>query len=58
MNMVFVYKLMAQQFFSKRNLQFLLYEVFDTELLTKYEYFQDHARETFDMVLDSAEQKL
>jgi alkylation response protein AidB-like acyl-CoA dehydrogenase len=47
---------MAQQFFSKRNLQFLLYEVFDTEQLTKYPYFQDHARETFDMVLDSAEQ--
>ena len=47
---------MATQFFSKRNLQFLLYEVFDTERLTKYEYFQDHAPETFDMVLDSAEQ--
>lgn len=47
---------MALQFFSKRNLQFLLYEVFDTERLTQYEYFQDHARETFDMVLDSAEQ--
>lgn len=47
---------MAIQFFSKRNLQFLLYEVFDAERLTKYEYFQDHARETFDMVLDSAEQ--
>ena len=47
---------MAQQFFSKRNLQFLLYEVFDTERLTQYEYFQDHAPETFDMVLDSAEQ--
>ncbi|MEA5459268.1 acyl-CoA dehydrogenase [Arcicella sp. LKC2W] len=47
---------MATQFFSKRNLQFLLYEVFDAESLTQYEYFQDHARETFDMVLDSAEQ--
>jgi alkylation response protein AidB-like acyl-CoA dehydrogenase len=47
---------MANQFFSKRNLQFLLYEVFDTERLTRYDYFQDHARETFDMVLDSAEQ--
>lgn len=47
---------MATQFFSKRNLQFLLYEVFDAESLTKYPYYQDHARETFDMVLDSAEQ--
>lgn len=47
---------MATQFFSKRNLQFLLYEVFNADSLTQYEYYQDHARETFDMVLDSAEQ--
>ena len=47
---------MATQFYSKRNLQFLLYEVFNTESLTQYPYYQDHARETFDMVLDSAEQ--
>lgn len=47
---------MATQFYSKRNLQFLLYEVFDVQSLTKYPYYQDHARETFDMVLDSAEQ--
>jgi butyryl-CoA dehydrogenase len=47
---------MAAQFFSKRNLQFLLYEVFNAESLTKYPYFQDHSQETFDMVLDSAEQ--
>lgn len=47
---------MATQFYSKRNLQFLLYEVFNAESLTQYNYYQDHARETFDMVLDSAEQ--
>lgn len=47
---------MAAQFYSKRNLQFLLYEVFDSESLTQYPYYQDHARETFDMILDSAEQ--
>ena len=47
---------MATQFYSKRNLQFLLYEVLDVQSLIKYPYFQDHARETFDMVLDSAEQ--
>ena len=47
---------MATQFYSKRNLQFLLYEVLDFQSLIKYPYFQDHARETFDMVLDSAEQ--
>lgn len=47
---------MATQFYSKRNLQFLLHEVLDVQSLTQYPYFQDHARETFDMVLDSAEQ--
>lgn len=47
---------MATQFYSKRNLQFLLYEVLDVQSLTEYSYFQDHARETFDMVLNSAEQ--
>ena len=47
---------MATQFYSKRNLQFLLYEVFDAQSLTSYPYYQDHARDTFDMVLDSAEQ--
>lgn len=47
---------MATQFYSKRNLQFLLYEVLEVQSLTKYPYFQDHSRETFDMILDSAEQ--
>jgi alkylation response protein AidB-like acyl-CoA dehydrogenase len=47
---------MATQFYSKRNFQFLLHEVLDIQSLTQYPYFQDHARETFDMVLDSAEQ--
>jgi alkylation response protein AidB-like acyl-CoA dehydrogenase len=47
---------MATQFYSKRNIQFLLHEVLDVQSLTQYPYFQDHARETFDMVLDSAEQ--
>lgn len=47
---------MAKQFFSKRDIQFLLYEVFNAEQLTSYGYFQDHNRETFDMVLDTAAQ--
>ena len=46
---------MATQFYSKRNLQFLLYEVLEVQSLTRYPYFKDHAHETFDMVLDSAE---
>ena len=45
---------MATKFVSERNLKFLLYEVFDVESLTQYEYFQDHNRKTFDMVLKAA----
>ncbi len=43
-------------FFSKRDLQFNLYELLDVEQLTRYTYFQDHDRESFDMILDAAEQ--
>ena len=42
-------------FYSKRDLQFQLFEVLDSESLTKYEYFQDHNRESFEMVLEAAE---
>jgi len=42
-------------FYSKRDLQFQLFEVLDSESLTKYEYFQDHNRDSFDMVLEAAE---
>lgn len=44
---------MATPYFSKRNLQFLLHEVFHAEDLTRYAYFDAHDRETFNMVLDS-----
>lgn len=43
-------------YFSKRDLQFNLYELLTVEQLTKYAYYQDHDRESFDMVLDAAEQ--
>ncbi|WP_298349757.1 acyl-CoA dehydrogenase [Runella sp.] len=43
-------------YFSKRDLQFNLYELLNVEQLTQYAYFQDHNRESFDMVLDAAEQ--
>jgi alkylation response protein AidB-like acyl-CoA dehydrogenase len=43
-------------YFSRRNLDFLLYEVFDAPELTTYPYFEAHDRETFSMVLDSATQ--
>jgi len=45
---------MAEKFVSERNLKFLLYEVFDVEGLTRYSYYQDHGREIFDMILDTA----
>ena len=45
---------MAQKFISMRNLKFLLYEVFDVESLTAYDYFKTHNRKMFDLVLDAA----
>jgi len=44
----------AKKFVSERNIKFLLYEVFDVESLTKYEYYQEHNRKMFDMVLKAA----
>lgn len=44
----------ATKFFSKRNLKFLLYEVLDVESLTRYEYYKDHNKKIFDMVLQAA----
>jgi len=45
---------MADRFISMRNLRFLLYENLDVCALTKYPYFADHGKETFDMVLETA----
>ena len=45
---------MPTKFISKRNLEFLLYEVLDTEQLIAYPYYADHNRKTFDMVMDAA----
>ncbi|MBI5249351.1 MAG: acyl-CoA dehydrogenase, partial [Desulfomonile tiedjei] len=45
---------MSDTFVSLRNIRFLLYEVHDVVSLTRYSRFQDHDRETFDMVLDTA----
>ncbi len=48
--------LMAGTLLSRRDLDFLLYEWLDVELLTKRERFAEHSRDTFDAVLDLAEQ--
>lgn len=45
---------MATKFISERNIRFLLYEVFDIESLTQYDYYKDHNRKVFDMVLKEA----
>lgn len=45
---------MAAKFVSERNLKFLLYEVFDAESLTGYDYFREHNRKAFDMVIKEA----
>ena len=41
---------------SRRDLDFLLHEWLDVESLTKRPRFAEHSRETFDAVLDLAEQ--
>jgi alkylation response protein AidB-like acyl-CoA dehydrogenase len=45
---------LTRKFINKRNIEFLLYEVFDVLNLTKYPYYQEHNREMFDMVLDTS----
>lgn len=44
---------MAQKFVSMRNLNFLLFEVMDAESLCALPYFEEHDRETFDLVLET-----
>jgi alkylation response protein AidB-like acyl-CoA dehydrogenase len=43
-------------FYSKRDLHFQLFENIDASSLTSFDYFKDHNRETFEMVLDAADQ--
>ena len=45
---------MTEKFFSEKNLKFLLYEVFDLESLTQYDYFRECDKKIFDMVLQAA----
>ncbi|MBI4965782.1 MAG: acyl-CoA dehydrogenase [Desulfomonile tiedjei] len=45
---------MSDKFVSLRNLRFLLYEVHDVVSLTRYHYFENHDREMFDLVLETA----
>lgn len=45
---------MARKFISKRNMEFLLYEVFNVEQLTVSSYYKDHNRKLFDLVITEA----
>jgi alkylation response protein AidB-like acyl-CoA dehydrogenase len=47
---------MAKYYHSRRNVNFLLYEVHDAEELSQLPYYADHNKETFDMTLDAATQ--
>lgn len=47
---------MAKNYFNKRNVDFLLYEVHEAETLTQHARYADHNKETFDMTIDAATQ--
>jgi len=44
------------KFYSQRNLDFLLHEVFDVNKLSEYPLFEDHNKETYDMILQACQQ--
>jgi alkylation response protein AidB-like acyl-CoA dehydrogenase len=45
---------MSDKYFSRRNMDFTLFEVLKVTDLTQYDYFNAHDRDTFGMVLDTA----
>ncbi|MGB1205426.1 MAG: acyl-CoA dehydrogenase [Chitinophagales bacterium] len=47
---------MAKKYYNQRDIDFLLYEVFDVEKLKQYPYFSDHDKDSFAMVLEAAAQ--
>src|SRR5574340_1226909 len=47
---------MTVEFMNRRNLNFVLYELLDAEQLTRHAYYAEHSRETFDAIIDVAEQ--
>lgn len=46
---------MSNELVNRRELEFQLYEVLDTEALLQRERFSDHNKETFDAILDTAD---
>ena len=47
---------MSDMLTDMRNLRFMLYDVLKTEEVTRYPFFADHSRETFELALDAAYQ--
>lgn len=47
---------MATTFHSRKNVNFLLYDVHNAEALTEFPYYADHNKETFDLTLDATTQ--
>ena len=45
---------MAAPLLDQRDLDFMLYELFDAEALTRRERYADHTRETFDAAINTA----
>ena len=45
---------MSDTLVNLRDIRFVLYEMLGVEALTRYEYFAEHSKETFDTVLDAA----
>ncbi len=45
---------MADRYANRRDIKFLLEEVFQVESLTEYDYYQDHSMDTFNMIIDTA----
>lgn len=45
---------MSEKFAGRRNLDFLLHEVHRVERLSNLPYYEDHTRETYDLVLNTA----
>ncbi len=45
---------MSDTLVNLRDIRFVLYEMLDVEALTKYDYFADYSKDTFDTVLEAA----
>lgn len=47
---------MAKTYYSRKNIDYLLYDVHRVDALTELPHYADHSKETFDMTIDAAAQ--